>query len=232
MIEQLGEYIEKAPLIAVVLSFAGGLLTSFTPCVYPVIPITVGVIGARQTTSRWQSFAMSFVYVLGMALVYSVLGMTAALSGHFFGEISVHPVTNIIVGNICILFALNMFDVFEIPLPGFLTQRKGAAGKKKGYIGLFIMGATSGSIVAPCTAPVLGTLLAFVSQSQNLFYGFILLFSFSLGLGTLFILIGVFSNIVTALPKSGTWMVTIKRILAALLMVVGEFFLLRAGGLV
>ena len=121
MLENLGEYIKQAPLLAIGVSFVGGVLTSFTPCVYPVIPITIGVIGARGSTSRLHALIVSLTYVLGMALVYAVLGMIAALTGQFFGKVSVHPITNLIVGNICILFALNMFDVFYIPMPSFLS---------------------------------------------------------------------------------------------------------------
>ena len=113
MIENLGEYLEQAPLLAILVSFAGGVLTSFTPCLFPVIPITIGVIGARQSTSRFHAFRLSLAYVCGMAIIYAILGMIAAFTGQLFGSVSVHPATNIIIANVCILFGLNMLDVLS-----------------------------------------------------------------------------------------------------------------------
>jgi len=231
MLENLGEYIKQAPLLAIMVAFAGGVLTSFTPCVYPVIPITIGVIGARGARSRLHALRISLIYVLGMAIIYALLGMMAALTGQFFGKVSVHPITNLVVGNICILFALNMFDVFTIPMPSFLTKASSAASKRKGVIGLLLMGATSGTIIAPCTAPVLGTVLTFVSTTQNVVYGFFLLFTFALGLGTLIVIVGVFSGLLSALPKSGVWMVAIKKTLGFLMIIAGEYFIMKAAGL-
>jgi thiol:disulfide interchange protein DsbD len=229
MLDNLSNYLQNAPILAVLASYIGGVLTSFTPCVFPVIPITIGVLGVRQSVSKLQAFSLALLYVLGMAVVYAILGMLAGITGSFFGTVSVHPVTNFIVGNICLLFALSMFDALEIPLPQFLTNRRFVTGAKRGFWGVFFMGAVSGTIVAPCTAPVLGTLLTFIGSQQNYVYGGILMFAYALGLGTLLIIVGISSGFLATLQKKGVLMVVIKKILAFLMIIMAEYFFIRAG---
>ncbi|MBU1862285.1 MAG: sulfite exporter TauE/SafE family protein [Candidatus Omnitrophica bacterium] len=229
MLENLSEYIQSAPLLALIIIYIGGVLTSFTPCVFPIIPITIGVLGTRNASSKIHALLISLVYVFGMAVVYASLGMIAAQTGKLFGSVSVHPVTNIIVGNVCIIFALSMLDVITIPLPSFLTSRRIASGNTKSIISVFIMGALSGTVIAPCTAPILGTVLAFVSSTQSVLYGALLLFVFAFGLGTLLIIIGTFSGILISLQKGGKWMVLIKKILGVCMIFIAEYFFVRAG---
>jgi len=231
MLENLNEYLNSAPLLAILVAYIGGVLTSFTPCVFPVIPITIGVLGVKQTESKVQAFLLALVYVLGMALVYAVLGMMAGITGSFFGSVSVHPVTNLIVANVCLIFALSMFDMIQLPLPQFLTQRKIASSSKKGFLRAFVMGIVSGTVVAPCTAPILGTLLTFVGSTQNYIYGAVLMFAYAFGLGTLLILIGVFSGVLASLQKGAHIMTIVKTILALLMIVIAEYFFIRAGQL-
>ena len=229
MFEHLGEYIKTAPLFAILISYIGGVLTSFTPCVFPVIPITIGVLGISESKSKAYAFFKAFVYVCGMAVVYAVLGIIASITGVFFGAISVHPITNIIVANICLVFALSMFDMIIIPIPSFLQSRKIAGEKHKNLLGVFVMGATSGTVVAPCTAPVLGTLLTYVGSTANVFYGAVLLFVFAFGLGTLLLIIGVFGSLITLLRKSDKLMLAIKKVLGFMMLLIAEYFLFRAG---
>jgi thiol:disulfide interchange protein DsbD len=229
MLENLNEYLNNAPLLALIASYVGGVLTSFTPCVFPVIPITISVLGVKQSDSKIQAFSLALVYVLGMAIVYAVLGMIAGVTGSFFGSVSVHPLTNLIVANFCLIFALSMFDMIQLPLPQFLTQRKIVSTQKKGFFRAFFMGIISGTVVAPCTAPVLGTLLTFVGSTQNYVYGAGLMFAYAFGLGTLLILIGVFSGMLATLQKSTKAMMIIKRILALLMLIVAEYFFIKAG---
>lgn len=229
MLENLSSYLESAPILAVIAAYLGGVLTSFTPCVFPVLPITVGVLGVSQSSSKLRAFFKSIVYVLGMSIVYAGLGMAAALTGKMFGSFSVNPITNIVVANICILFGLNMLDVFYLPLPSFLTSRKMTGQKQMSLIGVFFMGMTSGTVVAPCTAPVLGTLLTFVGSSGNVVFGSLLLFVFAFGLGTLMVLIGVFGGLVSAIQSKSSIMGIIKKILGFLMIVIGEYFLVKAG---
>lgn len=229
MFDNLNEYLDHAPFLAVLVTYIGGLLTSFTPCVFPVIPITIGVLGAKQATSKLQAFALALVYVLGMAIVYALLGVIAAVTGSFFGSVSVHPVTNLIVANICLLFSLSMFDLIHIPLPQFLVQRTSVVSEKKGFTRAFLMGMVSGTVVAPCTAPVLATLLTFVGSTQNFIYGALLMFVYAFGLGTLLIIVGVFSSVMATLQKGTRFMLIIKWVLAFLMLVVAEYFFIRAG---
>ena len=201
---------------------------SFTPCVYPLIPILIGVIGSRAGGGRLRGFRVSLAFVSGMAVTYSLLGLAAALTGKLFGQLTTHPVAYLIVGNVCLVFALSMLGVFEIQLPGRWGQaRPGTSERGMGTV--LLMGASSGVIAAPCTVPVLGVLLTFVAQTRNVAFGFTLLLAFAFGLGTLLILLGTFTGLVTSLPKSGLWLKRMQRVFGILLILMAEFFLIQAG---
>ncbi|MBI4041979.1 MAG: sulfite exporter TauE/SafE family protein [Deltaproteobacteria bacterium] len=210
-------------------AFGGGVLASLTPCIYPVIPITVAYIGGRSSghPSRWRGFFLSLYYVAGMAVIYLLLGIFAALSGRLFGQISSHWLVNLVVGNIVLLCALSMLGVYEFKLPGpkghLGHQRRGSA------LGAFLVGMTSGFIVAPCAAPILGAILGIIALRQQVVYGITLMIAFALGLGTLLILIGTFSGLAASLPKSGRWMIVVERIFGVILLLFAEYLLLRAG---
>jgi len=208
------------------LAFGAGVLVSFSPCVYPLLPITIGYIGAGEQKHRLQAFFNSLIYVLGMAITYSVLGVFASLTGKLFGEISSSPVSFFVIGNICILFGLSMLGLFELHVPDFFLNRM---KKNKSRFSIFLLGVASGLIVGPCTAPVLGTILVYVATKQNLFYGVFLLFSFAYGMGALLILTGTFSGLLMSLPKKGRWMHTIEIIGGILLILAGEYFLINMG---
>jgi len=221
-------YLENSFFLAYLSVFVAGVLTSFTPCIYPMIPITIGVIGGREKESRFHGFILSLAYVSGLALVYSALGVVASLSGQFFGQVSGNRWTMFIVANIIILFGLSMLETFNLPLPRFL-QRGGSGSKKRGVPGSLVMGVASGFVAAPCTTPVLGVLLAFVATRQNVMFGATLLLTFSFGMNILLLVIGTFTGLVTALPKSGMWMVRIKKAMGYLMIAMGEYFLIQAG---
>ncbi len=229
LFQNFSQYLTEISPLAFLVAFLGGIWASFTPCVYPIIPILVGVVGEESGGSRLRGFWLSVAFVHGMALTYSLLGLTAALTGRIFGQLTAHPVAYLIVGNIILVFALSMFGLFEIRLFGKWGQAK--PGEKKDLGVVFFMGATSGLVAAPCTVPVLGTLLAFVAQSRNLIFGFFLLFTFAMGLGFLLILLGTFTGLVTSFPKSGPWLVRIKQAFAVFLVIVAEFFFIQAGRL-
>ena len=209
-------------------AFTGGLLTSFTPCVYPMIPITFGYIGARSGDSRARSFTLSLVYVLGVSTTYSALGAVAALTGKVFGQFSTSPVTLFIVANVCIILGLSMFDLFSINL-SFLQPRKDLRNNKRIFLSAFTVGIITGLAAAPCTAPALGVILAFIAKSGNVFYGVTHLFAFSLGMGALLLLVGSFSGALAKLPKSGPWMVRVKVAMGLVMIVAGEYFLVKTG---
>jgi len=224
----LQNYLNSGNLMAYLVVFAAGVLVSFTPCVYPVIPITVGYIGGQAHGSRLRGFLMSLTYVLGLAAVFTTLGAVAALTGRIFGSAASSPVALFIVANICIFMALSMLDVFYIPTPGFL-RKLGGHNKGRGLLGGLFMGMISGLVVGPCTAPALGALFAFVYTKQNVVFGVSLMFFFALGMGILFIVIGTFSAALSSLPKAGKWMETVKKIFGFVLLAVGEYFLIQMG---
>ena len=217
-------------MLAFPAAYLGGLLVSFTPCVYPVAPITIAFIGAHSSGSRWQGFRLSLLYVLGISATYTLLGGIAALSGRLFGQIQTNPWTYFFLANVCILMGLSMMGAISLPwkTPDFFTglQRR---KKTKGALGSFLVGVASGLVVGPCTAPVLAVLLSYVATRQNTVFGMALLFVFSLGMGTLFIILGTFSGLLASLPGSGRWMVRINRLAGWMLLLMGEYFLVNAG---
>jgi thiol:disulfide interchange protein DsbD len=204
-----------------VLAFTGGVAVSFTPCVYPLIPITLGFIGANAFGSRKRGFFLSFSYVTGIAVTYSFLGLFASLSGTIFGKFSTYPLTHILVGLFVIFFGLAMLDLFQISL----AIQKSPQQKKQGYFSSFMLGISSGFIVGPCLTPVLGSILAYLAAKNNIYYGASLLFVFAYGMGLVLILAGTFGSILASLPKSGKWMVYVKRACAIILIVVGLYFI-------
>jgi thiol:disulfide interchange protein DsbD len=221
--------IQSAPLFAILISLLAGIATSFTPCVYPLIPITVGFIGAKSKT-RLRGFYLSLMYVIGLAIVYSSLGAFAALSGKLFGQIQTNPWAHLVVANICIFFGLAMLDVINIQFTWF-SRFTATENKSKGGLSAILLGGSSALIAAPCAAPVLGILLTYVGTKQNIFLGISMLFSFAFGMGFLLILIGTFTGLITSLPRSGFWMVKIKKGFGILMILVGEYFLIKMGQL-
>jgi len=221
--------IKDITLFSYLLIFLGGVLTSFTPCVYPLIPVTIGYIGANSAGTKARAFLLSLSYVLGIATVYSFLGTIAALSGKIFGEISANPWTYLVVGNIFLLLGLSMMGLFTFPLPGFLRSG-GNVSTKKGILGAFAVGIAAGFVIGPCTAPILGAVLTYVGSRQNILLGVSLLFTYAFGMGLLLLLVGTFTGLAASLPKSGRWLNIIKKIFGLILIACAEYFIIRAGG--
>ena len=229
LLDNIGQIIQVNPPLAFIAVFAAGVIVSFTPCVYPVIPLTLGFIGARSVGGKWKGFLLSLVYVLGMAVMYAVLGAFASLTGKLFGQIGSHPATYFVVANVCLLLGLSMLDVFQIPqisIGGSLQAKKGG-----GFLGVFVIGLFSGLIVGPCTAPVLAVVLVYVASKHNLIYGFSLLFVFGYGVGFLMIILGTFTGLLASIPKSGKWLERIKKMFGWALILAAEFLLIKMGGL-
>jgi cytochrome c-type biogenesis protein len=207
--------------------FAAGVAVSFTPCVYPVMPMTASFIGGMNTKgSKLIGFLISLVYVFGMALTYSAFAVFAALSGKVFGQIQNNPVIYIIVANVVLFFALVMLDVIQLPTFGANAQKK---VRPQNLFAVLLFGMSAGLIVGTCTAPVLGTLLIYIASKQNIINGIALMFVFAYGVGTSLILIGTFTGILSNLPKSGVWLVWVKRLCALVLVGIAEYFLIKAG---
>ncbi len=212
-------------LLDYVIVFWAGVLVSFTPCVYPVMPLTASFIaGANVSGRRRSGFVLSLIYVLGLAISYCALAVIALATGKIFGQLQNTPVFYGVIGALLILFGLVMLEVVRIPYIG--VQLKQSRPKSVGAVLLF--GMTSGLIVGPCTAPVLATLLTYIASKQNLFYGMSLLFVFSYGVGASLILVGTFSGLLTLLPKSGQWLVRIKQISGGVLIAAGLYFFYKA----
>jgi thiol:disulfide interchange protein DsbD len=219
--------LKTGSLLAYPSAFAGGLLASLTPCIYPLIPVTVAFIGGRESSSGKQGFRLTVAYALGIALVYALLGGAAALSGRIFGLVSAHPLTNVAVGVILLAMGLAMLDVITLPVPDFLSGKQ--AERRGGMIGALSFGVCSGLVMSPCTTPIMGALLLYVASRQNVLFGMSLLFVFACGMCTILICIGSITGMAARLPKSGPWLGTIKRGLALLMAAAGFYFVYQAG---
>lgn len=204
-------------------AFFGGVLVSFTPCVYPLIPVSVGYIGVNAINSKFKGFTLSLTYVSGIAVTYAVLGLIASLTGGIFGRISSHPVTYLFVGLVNILLSLSMFDLFHLSLSHDIAKLH--KHKKHDYFSTFILGLVSGLIIGPCLTPVLGAILAYLATKNNIFYGMTLLFSFAYGMGFILILAGTSSAILLRLPKSGRWLTYVKRLGASIILISGIYYI-------
>jgi thiol:disulfide interchange protein DsbD len=203
--------------------FLGGLALTLTPCVYPMIPVTLGFFTQQASNAGWgRRVALPSLYVLGMALTYSVLGVIAGSTGGLFGAALQSP---ILVGAMILLFvamALWMFGVFELSLPGALT-RLGTG--RAGALGALLMGLTLGLVAAPCIGPFIVTLLAFVGASGSAWLGFWLFFVLALGMGLPFLILGTFSGMLATLPRSGVWLIYAKKVMGVGLLAVALYFM-------
>lgn len=222
--------LRERPLAALPLLFAAGVATSLTPCIYPMIPITAGVLGGAGAAgrSRRQTVGLTVLYVLGLALVYATLGLIAGLSGTLFGAISSNPWAYFTIGNLLLLFALAMLDVFPLAAPQKLVAWAARIGAGS-YGGAFLMGATSGLVAAPCGAPAFAAVLTFVAATKSGALGFLYLFVFSLGMTALLIVVGLSSGMLARLPRSGQWLVFVKKGAGILLLAVAEYYFIQMG---
>ena len=209
-----------------IFAFFGGFLASLTPCVYPLIPISAGYIVGNAQNSKTKGFLLSLFYVTGMAITYSFLGILAVLTGSMFGKFSSSPLVNLISGMFIFIFGLLMFDLFGFNFS--LKNLKLPVYKKANFAAALLLGLVSGLMITPCLTPILGAILAYLSTKNNIFYGGFLLFSFSYGMGLIFILIGTFGVGIIGLPKSGKWMVAIKKVCAAVIVLAGLYFIFTA----
>jgi cytochrome c-type biogenesis protein len=229
----LPELLSSRPAVALPLVFLGGVLTSLTPCIYPMIPITASIVGAQapgaERRPRRRVVALTLAYVVGLALVYAALGLFAGLTGTLFGAVSTNPWLYFGMANLLVLTALAMLDVLPVRIPAALTRRAATAGGGGRLLGAFTMGAASGLVAAPCSAPVMAAVLTWVSTTRSAVLGFVYLFVFSLGMTTLLVAVGLSAGTLSALPRAGVWMVWVKRGFAVVMLAVAEYYLIKMG---
>jgi thiol:disulfide interchange protein DsbD len=201
--------------LAFLIVFFAGVLTSFTPCIFPMIPITLAVLGARaQGLSRSQRFLLSVCYVLGIGMTYSTLGVIVASTGVLFGAFLGNTWVIIGLAALFVIMGLSMLGLFEVALPARWQTALNRHRMQQGLFGAFASGLLAGIVASPCVGPVLVSLLTFVAQTQSLVLGFCLLFTFALGMGALFMALGLSTELFHRLPRSGPWMEGIKKIFA------------------
>jgi thiol:disulfide interchange protein DsbD len=209
--------------LALGLIFLAGLATSLTPCVYPMIAITVSVFGARKAKSRTEGALLSLAFVLGIATLFTPLGIISALTGSAMGAANSSPFVMIPLSLLFLAMAASMFGAFDMNLPPALQTRLAQVGGS-GYKGAFLIGFVNGIIAAPCTGPVLTVLLTWVATSHDVAFGGLSLFVYSLGLGMLFFFVGTFA---VSLPKSGRWLDGVKSVFGVVMVVLALFYLSR-----
>jgi cytochrome c-type biogenesis protein len=217
--------------LALLLAYAGGVLASFTPCTYPMMPITVAFVGAKAHGSRWKGFVLSTFYVFGLAVVYSALGAFAALTGELFGALTTNRWTYLIVGNLCLVFGLAMLEIIPLRPPAILNRMQVRNIPGHDILSSILLGGASALVISTCTTPVLGVLLAIVATQQNIAWGMGMLFAFSYGIGSLVILIGTFTGLLTSLPRSGIWMRRIQKSFGVLMILAAEYLFIKTGEL-
>ena len=221
------------PVVAVALVYGGGVATSLTPCIYPMIPITAAVVGGQSAgrASFGRVAGLTAAYVLGLALFYALLGLFAGLTGTLFGSVSTNPWLYLLLANLLAAFGLMMLEVLPVPVPSAWIARAARLGGGGRYAGVFTMGAASGLVAAPCGAPVLATLLTWVAATKSATLGFAYLFAFSLGMCSLLVVVGLASGGAVRIPRSGPWLSWVKRGLAVAMFAMAEYYLVQMGTL-
>jgi thiol:disulfide interchange protein DsbD len=231
----LAQRLSESPLSALPFLYLAGVLTSLTPCIYPMIPITAAIVGGANADGTRPPMARTLVltlsYVIGLATVYALLGVVAGLTGTMFGTVSTNPWLYFAMANLLLLSALAMLDVIPIRLPAGLAGRAATAGTGGRIGGALVMGAMSGLVAAPCGAPVMAAVLTWVTRTGSGLLGFVYLLAFSFGMCTLLVLVGLSSGAVARLPRAGAWMLWVKRLFALAMLGVAEYYLIEMGKL-
>jgi cytochrome c-type biogenesis protein len=230
--EHLRTSLQAGSLLAIVAAFAFGVFVGFTPCVYPILPITVAYIGSIAHGSKLNGFIYSLIYVFGMAIVYSAIGVITAVTGGQIGRIWNNGWVLLALANFFLLLALWQLRVIQISVPQVI---RGAGPRRHGALGALLVGGASGMVVGPCTLPGLAAMVTLIGaqahggSTGSLVFGAAAMFAYSLGLGSLAIICGTFSGILRNLPRSGAWLNAIEKAFAILLILVAEGFLIYLG---
>ncbi len=207
--------------LQILLVFLAGLALNLTPCIYPLIPITIGFFSQQAKDHPGGTFGLAIAYVLGISVTYSVLGVAAALGGQILGSLLQSPIVIGLIVIVLLALALSMFGLWEFGVPGWATKVSGGRG---GYLGSLLMGLMVGVVAAPCIGPFVLGLVTYVGQRGNPLLGFILFFSLSMGLGLPYLLLGTFAGAVNKMPASGMWMIGVRKIFGILLVALAAYF--------
>ena len=210
-------------IVAFLIIFVSGLALNLTPCVYPLIPITVSYFGGQVGEKKGGLALYGIIYVLGMSITYSLLGVFAALTGSILGAWLQNSYVLIFIALVMVILALSMFGLYEIRVPTSLSNFAGQT--KKGYLGTLFMGLTVGIIAAPCIGPFVLALFTYVGEKADPFLGFLMFFVLSLGLGVPFVFLAMFSGMINHIPRSGGWMVWVRKIFGFILIAMAFYFI-------
>jgi len=217
-------YLEKGLVTALLAFFVIGLALNLTPCVYPVIPLTVSYFGGRSNQTKGSAFIDAIFYQLGIAISFAVLGLISGLAGRQWGFLFQSPWFVVVIVTIMLLMAASLFGAFEISVPSWLLTR--VSKTKQGSIGALIMGLTAGVVIAPCAAGIIIGLVGLIAKLGLVVKGTLLFFVMGLGLGLPYLILASFSGLLNKLPQSGEWMIWIKKIFAFMLIGVALYFVL------
>ncbi len=214
-------------IMALLLSYVGGVVTSFSPCIFPMIPVTFGVItGINAEQMRFKPWQIVLVFGLGISAAYVALGLIAVLTGSIFGSFNQNPWMRLILANVFIVIALNTMGWISLP-----SIRSGGAQKANSILSVFILGIVSGFSLSPCTLPVLSVILLYAAN-KGLLIGSLMLFLYAWGYNTLLLLIGFFGNSFrTILPKSGKWLHAYEIAVALMCLILAQWLIIQAGAL-
>lgn len=220
----------EQPWLAIPLLFGAGFLTSLTPCLYPMIPITAAILGHTGATRRSRRGAAIATgsYVLGLALVYASLGLLAGLTGSLFGAVSSNPWAYFAIGNLLLVFGLMMLEAVPLPIPRRAVAWA-ASLQGRSYGAIFLMGAASGLVAAPCGAPAFAAVLLWVGSTQSAVWGFTYLFVFSLGMTALLVAVGLMAALGASIPRAGAWMVWVKRAGGLTMILMAQYYFVKMG---
>ncbi len=207
------------------LSFIAGILISFTPCIYPMIPITIGIMQTQAANSLWRGFSVGLCYVLGLATVYATLGVISASTPIIFGQWMSNPWFIGIIVLLFLYFAFSLFGFYEIFTVNLLSGTSQTSRIHNPFFKSFLSGLLAGTVASPCLTPALATILTLVAQRGSIILGFFSMFLFAFGMGFLLIFVGMFSASLNFLPRAGEWMNDIKKFMGFIMLGVCAYIL-------
>ncbi len=211
-------------ILGLLFVFLGGLALNLTPCVYPLIPITIGYFGGQSEGKTSRLILMGLLFMLGMAVTYSIVGVVTSLTGAVFGAMLQNPIVILIIVAVFLVLSLSMFGVYEFKLPDSIVAKAG--GARGGLFGAFFMGLTMGIVAAPCIGPFVLGLVTYVAAKADPFFGFLMFFVLALGLGLPYLFLAIFSGKIKNLPRAGLWMDAVKHIFGLILIAMALYFLI------